>query len=109
MFNISRVAGVFTLSGIIGLYVILAFFNPYTTGSITPPITAMMLLACIGIIATLKTRPYIMFAISLALFVPIGFYTLGTPGIFMWIGILNLFFITESLLMCKTQLIKESK
>ncbi len=109
MHKISRIAGLLTLSGIIGLYITLAFFNPYAEGGMTLPIMAMMLLAFIGVIATLKARPYIMFAISLALFLPIGFYMLGTPGIFMWIGILNLLFTTASLLMWKAQPAKESK
>ncbi|MBI5825472.1 MAG: hypothetical protein HZB18_15695 [Chloroflexi bacterium] len=109
MLKISRIAGLLTLSGIIGLYIILVFFNPYAAEGMTLPIMAMMLLAFLGVIATLKASPHIMFAISLALFVPIGFYMAGTPGIFKWIGILNLLFAAASLLMWKAQPIKESK
>jgi len=107
MLTLSRTIGLFTLLGIIGLYITLAFFNPYAAGGMTLPIVAMMFLACTGVIAVLKARPYIMLGISLALFVPIGFYTLGTPGIFRWIGILNLLLVMASLMTWKAQPAKE--
>lgn len=92
------------LSGIIVLYIILVFFNPYTTGSMTLPVLAMMVLAFIGVIATLKSKPYAMLIISLALFVPMGFYMLGAPSVFRWIGIFNLLFLVTSLLMVKEKI-----
>lgn len=107
MLKVSRAISLFALAGINGLYISIAFFNPYAAGGMTLPILGMMFLACTGVIAVLKAKPRIALGISLALFVPIGFYTMGTPGIFRWIGILNLLFVTASLMAWKARYAKE--
>ena len=99
MLKLARLLGVFASLGTLILYVVLVFFNPYNAGSLTLPIAAMMFLAVAGLITTWKTKPYWMLAVFLALFVPMGLYMLGTPGLFKWIGVFNLLFWLASLLM----------
>lgn len=42
-------------------------------------------------------KPFMMLLIGILQFVPTGFYLLGTPGIFRWIGIANLGFLTAAI------------
>src|SRR5574341_1575145 len=83
----------------LGLYLIFVFFNPYAPSSMTPAVAAMMLLAIVGMIVSLAAKSYMMLVSFVMLFVPVGFYLLGTPGIFRWIGILNLLLLVSSLIL----------
>ncbi len=71
--------------------------NPYARGGIggatTGIVCLMVLLALAGVLVSLRQRlglMYLLFAVS---FLPMGFYTLGTPGIFRFIGVADLFFL----------------
>jgi hypothetical protein len=79
------------------------FFNPYGYQGITDGsrliASAMIVLAIIGVFATLTIKPYLMLGISVLSCVPMGCYLLGTPGLFRWIGIGNGLFLLSSLMM----------
>lgn len=99
MLKVARLSGLLTSIGVLGLYLVFVFFNPYRPGSLTLPIVAMMVLALVGALAAWWAKPYLMLAIFLVTFVPVGLYMLGTPGLFKWIGILQLVFLLASILM----------
>jgi hypothetical protein len=47
-----------------------------------------------------------MYATGLLSFLPIGLYTMGTPGIFKWIGVLNLLYLAASVAISLPKLLK---
>jgi hypothetical protein len=97
--NVSRILGILTSLGALVLYVVLAFFNPYSPGGLTLPVSLMMLVAIAGAAAAYFMRPYWMLVLFAISFVPIGLYMLGTPGIFRLIGIFDLFYLLAGILM----------
>jgi len=99
MLNFTRFTGLVASVGTFSLYIVLVFFNPYSPGDLTAPIIAMMLVTIIGGIVAVFAQPYLMLACFGVSFIPIGFYMLGTPGIFRWIGIFNLLYLVASGLM----------
>lgn len=92
MVKITRLIGMLASLGTLGLYTVLVFFNPYRAGSLTAPIMLMLLLAAVGFLVAWKTNPYLMLVVFLTSFIPVGFYLLGTPGLFRWIGVLNVLY-----------------
>jgi hypothetical protein len=50
----------------------------------------MIGLSCFGAVSAWKARPLRMTVAAAVSFVPVGFYALGTPGIFRFIGVSNL-------------------
>ncbi|MEJ2557013.1 MAG: hypothetical protein P8186_12430 [Anaerolineae bacterium] len=103
MLHVGRWIGLLASAGTIGFWVIFIFLNPYSTQATTREslaiISLMVGLALLGIVAAWKTKPYLMLAVFAVSFIPVGFYVLGTPGIFRWIGIFNVLFFASSLLM----------
>lgn len=100
MMKNTRRIGLFACTAMFVLYLILVFFNPYVPRvALTLPIAVSIGLSLAGLMVTLKTKPYLMVLVAVALFIPIGFYLLGTPGIFRWIGIFNIVFLFSALLM----------
>ena len=75
----------------LGLWIILWFFNPYSQAeTLSIPGMIMLLLAIAGIVSSYLMKPMLLLALALLSFIPIGIYLLGTPGIFLFIGILNI-------------------
>lgn len=99
MSKVARLIGMLASLGVLGLYLVYVFFNPYSPGSLTLPIVVMLTLALVGALAAWWAKPYFMLAVFLVAFIPMGLYTLGTPGLFKWIGILQLIFLLASVLM----------
>jgi hypothetical protein len=99
----TRVIGLLVCGGTVGLWVVLSFFNPYgyQGATATSYIIAilMVLLTIIGIVAILMAKPYWVLIVALASFMPVGFYLLGTPGVFRWIGVFNVLLFVSGLLM----------
>lgn len=98
MLNVARWLGFLASAGTLGLYVIFVFFNPYAPTPLTAPIALMMLLAVAGMIAALAARPIFMLVIFAGLFIPVGFYMLGIPSFFRWIGLLNILLLASGLM-----------
>ncbi len=99
--QVARVIGILASLGTVCLWLVLNFANPYGyQGSTQESFTSsliMTLLAIAGIVVAWTANPYLMRAVFIVSFFPIGFYMLGTPGIFRWIGIFNLLFFIASL------------
>ena len=75
----------------IGLWIVLWFFNPYAQSeTITIPGVIMLFAAVAGVVGSYCRKPILLLALALVSFIPIGLYLLGTPGIFLIIGILNI-------------------
>ena len=102
MLNVSRLLGVSASMGMIGLWGMLAIFNPASYQGLVLLayiISALMiLLALVGVFATLSDNANFMFTVFGLSFVPIGLYTLTMPGIFPWIGFFNLVYLGAALL-----------
>lgn len=101
MQKITRMVGLGASVGIITLWGVFSFFNPDGYQGITAwtyvVIILMVLLAIVGIVGVLLDNARLMLAVFVPSFVPVGFYLLGTPGLFRWIGIFNLLFLLASL------------
>jgi hypothetical protein len=84
------------------LWLAFVFFNPYSAVNPAPDtlliVFIMVTLASTGLAASLWDRPWLLFLAGLASFVPVGFYILGTPSVFRWIGALNLMTVSGALL-----------
>src|SRR5512145_2378552 len=102
MLFLSRLVGLAASVGVIGLWSVFSFFNPYNGQQITGAtylIAGLMInLAGLGVVAVLSDKPYLMMLVFVFSFVPVGLYLLGTPGIFRWIGVFNLLFLVSVLL-----------
>ena len=97
--------------GSLGLWVLLLVFNPYSSNRIEPGTHMigflMMTLALTGAWAASRAHLPIMIATGLLSFLPVGLYTMGTPGIFKWIGVLNLFYLAVSVAISLLNLLKK--
>jgi len=77
----------------------------YNTAGITTAtysvVYLMVLIAVVGVFAAWKAWPHLMLLVFFLSFVPMGFYLLGTPGVFFWIGVTNLGFLASGILLRK--------
>lgn len=96
--KIGRLIGLTSAVGALVLYGMVVWFNPYAPGSLTLPIGFRMLVGLVGLWLAYKGRPYLMTLVFILSFVPLGLYMLGTPGLFRWIGILDLAYLAASLM-----------
>ncbi|MSR11415.1 MAG: hypothetical protein EXR84_06395 [Gammaproteobacteria bacterium] len=87
-----RIAGVSIWTSSLVLWIVLWFFNPYaSTGeTITIPGMVMILVALFGVFASMKGSGMGQLLASLGSILPIGLYVLGSPGLFAFIGVLNI-------------------
>jgi hypothetical protein len=83
------------------LYGVLLFANPYSGQGIGEDTyvvaTAMGLLAPLVIWAALTLKPLVILGAFVVSFFPVGLYTLGTPGLFRWIGVANLLYLVSGI------------
>lgn len=95
--------GIVAAIGTIYLYALLLFFNPYVKAEVETDVSLTVLLmvaaAFLGIVASVKARPLWMLIVFFISFFPMGFYCLGTPGIFKWIGVCNVLYLVSAVLM----------
>lgn len=98
----ARVAGAGAATGIILLWIIYLFFNPYSTAGFTfgTYLGALFMIgvAAAGIHASLTVRPVVMYLVFALSFFPGGFSSLLTPGLFALFGYLNLLFLFSAVL-----------
>jgi hypothetical protein len=82
---------------------VLLMINPYDTGGITAGTVivgvVMILLALLAGWAAFTVRPVILLLAFIGSFVPVGYYLLGTPGVFALIGVADLGYLVASALM----------
>lgn len=101
--RVARFAAIVGQSATIVLYLVLNFANPYAALYQGNPLDALpvsllqIVLALFGIVAAWRSLPAIMLIVFLVQFWPVGFYMLGVPSLFRWIGVLNLLFLLAAL------------
>lgn len=93
-----RYLGLAAAVGALALYGIFVWFNPYNPGSLTLPVVLRMLVGVAGLWVAYKAKPLVMLLGFVLAFVPLGLYMLGTPGLFRWIGVMDLVYLTASLM-----------
>lgn len=102
-FKIGRITGMLAALGTIAFWLIFLFANPYSDqGQATDSVLVvmvMLLLSVLAVLASLAKRPYLMAFLAAVMLVPVGLYTLGTPGLFRWIGFLEVVYFAAALLM----------
>jgi hypothetical protein len=109
---LGRLAGLLAALSAIALYAVLVFFNPYVsspgqggTDVTTHVVVALMVvLALTAAWASLYGRPLVLVLTFLLSFVPFGLYMLGTPGVFLWIGVADLLYLLAALLLAGANL-----
>lgn len=103
MVEAGRWIGLGASAATIGLWVLFLSANPSQDQGITAATYAvvhlMVLVALLGALAAWKARPYLMLLVFAISFLPMGFYLLGTPGRFRWIGVMNLLFLVSGILL----------
>ena len=99
---VSTLSAVLWLLSLI-LWLVLWFDNPYSKISplelITLPGVFMVALCLLGMFVSIRKKPVLMLVVSTISFFPIGWYLLGSPGIFKIIGLSNMACFILSLLM----------
>jgi len=90
----ARLLGLGAAALVILLYGVMLFFNPYTTDGITSGTSLvgalMILLALLAAWGARTLQPLLLLLAFLGSFVPVGYYLLGTPGVFAFIGVADL-------------------
>lgn len=98
-----RTLGVLSTASAIVLWLIYAFFNPHGPAGVSQETMllafVMVALASSGLAASLQDRPWLLLLAALAALIPIGLVTLVTPGIFRWIGMVNLMTLAGAILL----------
>lgn len=98
-----RTLGILSTAGAILLWIIFVFFNPNTgtgLGLDTMVVVFLMVtLASTGLAASLLSRSWLLLLVAVISLVPVGLYTLGVPGVFRWIGALNLMTLAGAIML----------
>ena len=98
-----RTLGILSTIPVILLWIVFTFFNPNGTlglGLDTMLVVFFMVtLASTALAASLFNRPWLLLLAAVASFVPVGLYTLGTIGVFRWIGALNLMTLSAAIML----------
>lgn len=89
--------------GLVALWLVFAFFNPYGKQGQTPQtwvtVVVMLALAIAGLAFALTRHAAGVLIVAGASLLPVGLYMLGTPGLFRWIGILDVLLLAAGLLL----------
>lgn len=96
-----RLVGVLSAIGVIALWAVFLFRNPYApmAGGGTLLIGCTMMLAAAMSAAAAASGAYLgMYLLFFVMFVPIGFYVWMTPGIFRFIGWLEIVYLAGAVL-----------
>ena len=98
-----RTLGILSTVGAMLLWIVFALFNPNGTVGLSTDtmivVFLMITLASTGLAASLWRRPGLLLLAAVASFLPVGLYTLGTNGVFRWIGALNLMTLAGAILL----------
>ena len=101
--TVARLLGLSAAVLVIVLTGEMLMMNPYDTGGITAGTAivgvVMILLAFLAGWAAFTVRPVILLLAFIGSFVPVGYYLLGTPGVFALIGVADLGYLVTSALM----------
>lgn len=95
-----KIVGIVAAIGCIALWIVFLWWNPYARSyEPTPRRVAflMMLVWAAGAVFLYRERFGRAYAVFVVTFFPVGLYLLGTPGIFLWIGVLTIVFLAATL------------
>lgn len=99
----TRLSGALACVGAAALWMVFLFANPHGEGGRTAGTLfvagAMIVLAAAGAVASIAGAPLWMGAVAAVSLCPLGFYLLGTPGVFLWIGLCNLVLLVAAVLL----------
>ena len=99
-YQLAKGLGVAAAGAMIVLWVVFLFFNPYDGGFRVGLVAeGMLLCAVVALMACLHGSRGWMVALFVVSFVPVGLYLLGTPGVFLWIGVANLLYLASAVWM----------
>jgi hypothetical protein len=100
---LGRVAGLLASLLTSSLWLVFLFSAPAVeSGASTATFFVVLLMvgiATLGVLAAWRGRPYLMLVVFVFTFFPMGFYLLGTPGIYRWIGMFDFLFLVSGVLM----------
>lgn len=86
-----------------GLWLVFLFSAPSAEGGASTATFFVVLLmvgiAALGVLAAWRGRPYLMLAVFIFSFFPMGLYLLSTPGLYLWIGVFDFLFLVSGVLM----------
>jgi hypothetical protein len=103
VFTLARLAGLTAAALSTALYGKLLFFDAYTREVVDAgtykACGAMVLLACLGMWGVMRGQPVPVLLAFLGSFFPVGLYFLGTPGIYAWIGVLDVLYLVAGALL----------
>ena len=101
--------GVIASLGSIFLWIVFLFVNPYSDAGISGVTYgiafAMLSLAVLGIVASLKSRAYLMYLVFLGS-LPAGLYFLLTPGVFRWFGLFCALYLVSAIVMTVDKVVR---
>lgn len=101
MIATGRLLGVLSAAGVIALWLIFQFRNPYApeTTNITLLFTiTMVIAAAIAAVAAMQGKHVAMYLLFFVMFFPLGLYMSMTPGMFRVIGWLQLAYLAAAVL-----------
>jgi hypothetical protein len=94
LLTFARLLGLGAAALVALLYGVMLFLNPYPTDGITAGTyivgALMILLALLAAWGALTIQPLLLLLAFCGSFVPVGYYLLGTPGVFAYIGVADL-------------------
>jgi len=100
---LGRAAGLLASLLTSGLWLVFLFSAPSAeSGASTATFFVVLLMvgiATLGILAAWRGRPYLMLAVFVFSFFPMGLYLLGTPGIYRWIGVFDFLFLVSGVML----------
>ena len=100
---LGRAAGLLASILTSGFWLLFLFSAPAReSGASTATFFVVLLMVAIGtlgVLAAWRGRPFLMLAVFVFSFFPMGLYLLGTPGIYRWIGIFDFLFLASGFLM----------
>jgi hypothetical protein len=104
---LARVVGLGAATTTVLLLYILLFANPYDQQGLTNGTYVvggiMVALALLAAWGTLTLKPWALVLAFVASFFPVGFYLLGTPGIFALVGVANVLYLVAGALISFAQ------
>lgn len=89
--------GLWALTAI--LWIVFSFFNPYVyAGSTIYFGWLKIVISSAGVVFSYLQRPLVLLWLAIISLLPTGLYLMLTPGLFQWIGVLNLACIVSTLI-----------
>lgn len=100
---LGRAAGLLASLLTSGLWLVFLYSAPVTESGASAAtffvVLLMVAIATLGLLAAWRNRPYLMLAVFVFSFFPMGLYLLATPALYRWIGVFDFLFLVAGVLM----------